>query len=273
MKRLYKARFLFILCLSVSSFVLIGCGDDDTKASVKITYLGNDGVLITDGDKAVIIDGLHANPSAWVQLSTVEYNKLLNAQPPYNNVDVVMSTHDHSDHSSPTNIDTFLSESPQKTKFIGPPQVNSGLNDQSQIIGINPTFRTKEETTVNGITIEVFHLKHFDQFGYDFSDVENFGYLVHIGGLKILHLGDVEYSVENFQNFNLENEGIDVVLIPTFNALISSTNRDLINSLVSPKNVIALHFQTSQLNDETSRVASLFQNVTLFTIALQTKDY
>ena len=111
---------------------------------------------------------------------------------------------------------------------------------------------------VADVLIEVLHLRHFNQFGNDFSTVENYGFIVHMGGLKVFHVGDVRYSPATFSPFGLDEEGIDVVIIPAFNTLLSPTNASVINSFVAPANVLALHFQTAATNNEAAQARSIF---------------
>ena len=98
------------------------------------------------------------------------------------------------------------------------------MSGGSRVVSVTPDRGTQETVTVNGVTIDVLHFRHFDQFGNDFSDVENYGFVVHLGGKRILHVGDVHYGVSNFEPFGLADVGIDVVILPTFNTLLSSMN-------------------------------------------------
>ena len=127
-------------------------------------------------------------------------------------------------------MNTHLSNN-ANAKLIAPPSVAANFSG-TQIVNINPARGQSQALTVNGIEVEVLHLRHFDAFGNDFSGVQNFGYLVKIGGKNILHLGDVDMTVQNFQNFGLAEKGIDFVLIPTFNtpAHFMTSHRDALNS-------------------------------------------
>ena len=112
-------------------------------------------------------------------------------------------------------------------------------------------------------------MRHFNQFGNDFSAVENYGYLIEIGGKKILHLGDVEYATENLEGFGLSTEEIDVVLIPTFNTLLSAASALVIQETIAPAHVVGLHFQQAQRAAEAAQVQALYPGASVFTEALQ----
>ena len=242
------------------------------NTTVKITAVGNAGVLIEDDQFKVLVDGVYGNLSGWVQMSGSELQRLTTGTAPYDGVDVVLATHNHGDHFAPTSAATVLGAHPGAL-LIGPPQAVSTMSSQNQVVQISPAFHQRAETTVNGVRIEILHLTHFDQFGNDFSGVENYAYIIHLGGKKILHMGDVDYAVSNLSAFGLDQEGIDIVLIPTFNTLISTANRDAIVGNINPANVVGLHFLVSQMSSDSTQTATLFPGAVLFTRAPSSVRY
>ncbi len=238
---------------------------------VEVTYLGNDGIMLAYEDQKVLIDATHANLDGWVKLSSAERNKLQNGTAPYDGIDLVLTTHNHTDHLSTTYLNAVLASNPD-ARAIAPPQARAGITS-TRLEGINPAFGSSQTTTVNGITVEVLHLRHFNQFNFDFSTVQNYGYLVTLNNKRFLHLGDVDYSEANLQPFNLASKNIEAVFLPTFNTLISAANRDVISSKIDPDKVVALHFQTGQISSETARVEQLFSDPALFTQALQKEEF
>ncbi len=81
---------------------------------IDITFLGNEGVLIDDGEKRVIIDGLHrgANTTVWRSLSPAKKVLLENPQPRFDSVDVAMIMHNHLDHYSVFSVGQHLNCNP-----------------------------------------------------------------------------------------------------------------------------------------------------------------
>ena len=244
-------------------------GETQSQNDVTITYLQNDGVLISDGTHKVLIDAIFNFASGWINLNAAEAAKIINAQAPYDDIDLVLITHNHGDHYSPGAVNTHLSNN-ANAKLIAPPPVAANFSG-TQIVNINPARGQSQALTVNGIEVEVLHLRHFDAFGNDFSGVQNFGYLVKIGGKNILHLGDVDMTVQNFQNFGLAEKGIDFVLIPTFNtpAHFMTSHRDALNSQIQPANIIALHLLSGSITSIRQQVNSLYPGATIFTTPLQ----
>ena len=238
------------------------------QAQMKVTFVGNHGLMLESGDNKVLIDGLqnHTN-TFWTRLSQDDLTLLVNGLPPFDNISYAMATHNHPDHYNSSKVLSFLSNNPL-AKFIGPPQVRSSLGSSPQVLTITPAFQTESITiTEPEFEIEVFHLEHFDQFGNDFSGVQNFAYLVTMGGVKLLHMGDVDYIEENFENFDFISRDIDVVALPTFNTLLTTANKQLILDHVQPRHIIAEHLRAGLASEE-ANVMTLYPDATIFTMAL-----
>ncbi|NNF57672.1 MAG: choice-of-anchor D domain-containing protein [Rhodothermaceae bacterium] len=231
---------------------------------VSVTYLGNDGIMLAFEDKKVLIDAIHTNESPWVILPTAERTKLLMGQPPYDGIDLILITHNHGDHSNPTAINTVLMNNPGAW-VIAPPQAQDGI-EPARLLPVNMTiFGSEGVAGANDISLDILLMHHFDQFGNDFSNVQNYVYSVNLGGKNFLHVGDVEYETASFQPFDLANRDIEVIFMPTFNTLISAATRDLINAQVAPAHIVAMHF--FDVPNEVPQVQQLFPSATLFTQA------
>lgn len=195
-------------------------------------------------------------------------NNLQSGRAPFGPSDIAMTTHGHGDHYSIPAINTFLASN-NNAQYLAPPQARSGING-SRVVNLTPALHESEVFTHNEIEVEVLHAHHFDQFGNDFSGVENYMYIVQIGGLKVLHMGDVRYSEANLSPFNLKDKGIDIVIIPTFNTLINMSNSDLIKDQINPRHIIATHLQSTTA---ISAVQLAFPEAEVFTLPLGFKRY
>lgn len=238
------------------------------ETSIKITYAGNMGVVISDGAKQVAIDAMHGNLGGWYQIETSDLIALQRGDAPWGCTDIVMTTHNHGDHFSSSAANSLLNAQPNAL-YIAPTNARGGISN-SRIADTNPDPGTSVRITHNDIDVDVLRVTHFNQFGNDFSTVESYAFLVHIGGMKVLHLGDVLYDNDNLSPFDLANQDIDVVVIPTFNTLISASNREIIQNQVAPDHIIAIHLQTST---QISSVQNVYPNATIFTEATSFKRY
>lgn len=242
---------------TVSNFIKVAV------TTVKITYLRNDGVLISDGENKVIIDGLYATLSGWIEMESTDLTELSNAVAPYDNANLLLATHAHGDHFTSSEVNTYLARS-SSTRFIGPPSLSSNVSSE-KVEPVSIDLHEKVSLTVNGIDLDVLHLTHFQPQdpNLNFSNMQHYGFLIKMGGLKILHLGDHEMTTENLQAFSLLNEAIDVVLIPTFtfSNQLSNTKAQVLADQINPANVIGLHLATGTLE---STVKNIYPDAIVF---------
>lgn len=227
------------------------------ETSIKITYLGNAGVLVEDENHRVLIDGLTGSLNGWVPIPSNDVSTLLVGGTPFDGITAVLVTHNHGDHFSPSVVTSFMSNNGPAV-LLAPPQVRGGLSLGSRAIAVAPSRGSSETVDAGGVRVDVLHLRHFDQFGTNFGTVENYAYVVHIGGKKVLHVGDVAYTASNFAPFDLPGEDIDVAILPTFNTLLSAGNATVISQSVAPTNTLALHFQQPLISTEAPAAESLF---------------
>jgi len=243
---------------------------------IRVMYLQNDGVLISNGENQILIDAVVnvGSLGGWVSLAGSEQTKILNAEAPYDQIDLILVTHVHSDHYGISAVTTHLDANPN-TKFIAPPQVLSGFATRSQIINFDVPKFSRDTVIVNNITVDILSLRHFDAFGNDFSTVINYGYLIELDGFKILHLGDVDMTSENFDNFNLANEGIDMVIIPTFvqSVHLTTTNRDVMLNQINPTDIVGTHLLSGSITTITAQILAIYPNAIIFKAPFESIAY
>jgi L-ascorbate metabolism protein UlaG (beta-lactamase superfamily) len=244
-----------------------GCEALTASDPVVLKYIGNLGVLISHQDKEVVIDGLLGSVSGWIPPNAAELNKIINAQAPYDDIEVAGYTHGHGDHVSFNAVNNFLSNQPNAV-FIGATQEGVGnISPQSQVQRADMARFTNEQYEINGVPVTVFHTRHFNQFGNDFSGVANLAYLVELGGKKILHVGDFDYAQDNITALGLQAGEVDVIIMPTFNTLISTQTFDLIENLLAPTHIVAAHFQSGAVSSQRAQVLNLVPNAVIFDTA------
>lgn len=236
------------------------------SAFIDITFLGNQGVMIEGNGKRVIIDGLHkgAGTPFWSSLTNDKRVLVENAQYPYDSADVIMVTHNHTDHYSVPSVGQYLNCSPS-TKLLAINGVRSAMSlyfNYSTVLpqiisNVNPLNGQRVATNINGVDINVLNMHHFVPVCGECG--RNYAYLVHFGEITILHLGDVDMlDAENINAFDFSNDDIDVVFLATpFPSFVTTQQRDAMNNWINPAHVVALHMNT---NDEAT-ISVLVDNV------------
>lgn len=211
-------------------------------AVLQITYLGNEGVLITCGAQKVLVDALfrdslddYARHSADVQ------EKLETGKPPFDGIALALATHFHLDHWDAGAISQFLKSNPAAL-FISTPQATAMLpgSQRKQVRTVWPEEDGSEEIDRSGIRISAFRLQH--------GNTQNLGYRISVCGRTLFHLGDAQGSQEDFAT--LRKLGApDFALVPYW-WLLDTRSNDFLRQQWIPQHIVALHIPIHGDEDE-----------------------
>jgi L-ascorbate metabolism protein UlaG (beta-lactamase superfamily) len=208
-------RLLLVLAILVSWFAV------PALAQIEVTYIANEGFFLEGGGKKVLIDALlDEGIQGYVGITDSMRPALEGAKAPFDGVDLILATHHHADHFGPQAVSRHLQAS-AGARFISTPQSVEALK---RTLGNGPLVLERAKAVepeegerlllkVNGIKVQVLNLHHGRRRR---PEVQNNGYIVRIGGLKILHMGDTEATAEDFRPYALAAEKIDIAFVPSW---------------------------------------------------------
>jgi L-ascorbate metabolism protein UlaG (beta-lactamase superfamily) len=249
----------------------------EPNATLEITYIANEGVLIASGDKQVLIDGLHREYEPdYPFLPMAERNKIETAQAPFDKIDLVLVSHMHLDHFHPESVGLHLKHN-SKAVLVSSQQVVDEVQQKfrdyqaikGRVTGATPPLTEKVFMKVSGVDFEILGLGHGTG---RHRTIQNLGHIIKLGGKKLLHVGDADTSVEIFEKFNLDEEGIDVAFLP-FWFLTSANGSALVREHIKPKHIIAVHLSATDGQKEAEQVRQSFPNAAAFTTLLEKRRY
>lgn len=249
------------------------------QTAVEITYIANEGVLISSGDQQVLIDGLHRKEgvfSHYAFLPPAEREKLETAQAPFDKIDLLLVSHRHYDHFHAEGVGLHLKHNP-KAVLVSSQQVVSEVAKnfkdyeaiKTRVLGVTPPLKERVDVKVAGIEFEMLGLGHGSGRN---SAIQNLGHVIKLGGKKFLHVGDVEMDVEIFAKFNLAEAGIDIAILP-FWLLVQPDGQTIVRDHIKPKHLIAVHLETLRAAKITSQIKEAFPNAVTFTTMLEKRRY
>ncbi|HMA61965.1 MAG TPA: MBL fold metallo-hydrolase [bacterium] len=284
----YNKTFIFIIVVLSGLIInLASCSHMNKKSSTaQIRYIANDGFLIQVGDKKILIDALFGKEDLTFcdTPGSETIDQIINSEKYFENIDLIVATHNHRDHFHAPFVREFLQNNKQ-VKFIS---TNQSCNDlkveadyqkiKGQIIEITPDTLSSISKKVNGISTEVFRFRHSSYYekdrltGKEFdrhAKVQNFGVLFSINDLKIFHSGDSSPRwIHEYKNFRLDKKGIDIALLDRAFLWDLNTERiDLIKNYISPQNIILMHIHPNNRNRFTkiaNKLGPEFPPVTIF---------
>ena len=247
------------------------------QATVEITYIANEGVLLSSGDKQVLIDGLHRRYGLhYAFLPDAEREKIEGAKAPFDRINLLLVSHLHLDHFHPESIGLYLKHNPAATLVSSQQvvdEVEKGFKEYSAIraraVGTTPRLRERIAMRVAGIDFDVLGVGHGSE---RFRWVQNLGHVVKLGGKKILHIGDADTSAEIFAAFNLDEEGIDVAILPSW-FLTEKDGQTVIREHIKPRHLIAVHISPVQAKKVAEQIRQAFPDAVAFTSMLEKRQY
>lgn len=242
---------------AASTCLLLGTAGVGQAAGipVSVTYLGNEGVMIEQGETRILVDPLFRLQNAYYQAvpDHIE-NALVTAEPPFDGVDAVMVTHYHLDHFSPNLMLNYLTLNPE-VRLYAPEQAVQGLTQFSagqeeafleRVTGLNLSHYGNPFSQKTGeLEVEVLRIPH-SGWPEQNRGVQNLVYRITLAdGTSVLHLGDAEAQFElfaRFRDFWLARDN-DLVLAP-FWYLQSGQGQRILNELLRARDVVGLHVPT-----------------------------
>lgn len=242
--------------------------EEGKTEAVEITYIANEGVLISHGDEQVLIDALHKpyRPEFLPTPPEVEAS-IMEQVAPFNSIDVYLVSHIHRDHLDAQTVAQFMDLQPEVQLF-----------SSSQVLDSVNTYRGVESNKANvtevpfedgtsvtyerdGITIIAGKVAHGSSAR--FSRIHNLGHLIYMGGKSVLHMGDPAYGRDDIAQLLKDHETIDVALIPSW-FISSYEGRAVIDEVIRPKKIVVVHVTPSDFENAKQEVKTHYPEAHVF---------
>jgi L-ascorbate metabolism protein UlaG (beta-lactamase superfamily) len=191
-------------------------------AGARVTFINNAGFLITVGDKKILIDALYDTNNPHIDPPQEVLQRAVNAEPPFDQIDLVIATHIHPDHFSADLVRSYLRNN-QLAVFVSSPeairQIQQGRVDfAGRLIAVNLEPGESTHLSVNGIDLDCLYITHGD------ASILNIGVVITVGDYTFFHSGDMNVdstleeavSLTDLQGYGLPEKEIDLAMLPIF---------------------------------------------------------
>ncbi|PKV50400.1 L-ascorbate metabolism protein UlaG (beta-lactamase superfamily) [Aquimarina sp. MAR_2010_214] len=212
------------------------CISGISQENITLTYTGNMGVLISDHQSSVLIDGLHTKYGDDYLFPSEKVVHKINTQLQPN---IILFTHYHGDHFSVPLSREYLVLN-KKAVLFGANQITKNFSEfKDRVYTITTKDYTKKTIDIGKIKVTGLKINHA---GKRHIEVENVGYIIEINNKKFLHVGDTNWLEEIglFDQLKLLKENIDIAILPYW-MLLQDDALILIKKYINPKTVIATH--------------------------------
>lgn len=209
-------------------------------AQVEVTFLANEGFLLSAGETRVLVDALFGDGIAGYPAVPEEIRRdLEGGAGRFAGVDLVLASHHHGDHFDPQAVARFLRAQPT-ARFVSTPQAVERLRQAApgdalagRAEGIWPPEGERVSLELgDDLRLSILNLHHGRGRR---PEVQNLGFVIELGGLRVLHIGDTEASAEEFRAYDLDGVGIDVGLLPAWQVEGS------VLAEIRPRHLVAMH--------------------------------
>jgi L-ascorbate metabolism protein UlaG (beta-lactamase superfamily) len=229
----------------LAALLMLACTSLASAQEVVLTYVGNEGVLVAEGEKKVLIDALYRQAmEPYINHSAKRLHSLETGSEEFAGVDIVLTTHRHADHFDGAAVAEHLKNNPG-ARFAAAEEVA----DRALTAGAEPTRviaanqKGPRSFRHGGIEVEfvpLFHDRAPSATAPAKWEPQNMGFIVKLGGLRILHVGDAGGSRENLESLCSSCAGVDVALVPFWYLMSDDTTR-LITNQLKPKRIVLIH--------------------------------
>ena len=259
-----------ILLLTLTS---IGASAESPPTTIQ--YIANEGFLIEVGDAKILIDALFDDRTiAYAHVPDEQtLARMTKAEPPFDEIDVILATHRHRDHFSIGPVFERMSNDPSVV-FVGPPQAVKGLrivaSDLEDLMGrvraIDVELFDSATIEISGISIRAIRFRHSPymvtdpETGQEYNrhqGIENLIYLIEMNGVRFLHVGDatLTHNPEFFTGNPFPEGAIDFVFLEFFDW--SEETKEILDRWMKPDHVVFMH-----LPREKEKIAAIKQHLT-----------
>ncbi|MEQ1894841.1 MAG: MBL fold metallo-hydrolase [Planctomycetota bacterium] len=245
---------------------------------VEVTFLANEGFLLRSGKYSILIDAFVREPvGVFGALPEELHKRLVNALSPFDALTVVLVSHIHGDHLQVRSLEKFLGRNNQ-AQLLSSEQVlravHAGAKDfeaigkrMTPIPLVKGAMKTLKE---EGMSVSFFELAHFNA---PLEDKEiNLGHLIHLGGLKILHLGDAAPTPETFAAYDLPSLEVDLAIVPYW-FFGTQQGVKVLFERIRPRQVIMAHIPPANMDKLSSMMQEQFPDVVIFKEAMEERTF
>lgn len=220
-------------------------------ADVIAQRVANDGIILDDDQSTrVMIDGMVAEPySVYGGLPAGVLADFNNATGPFASINLVLVSHQHHDHNQPEYACRFIQNSigilatSQQVIDLMRERCRQFVLTSPRVQVIDPQYMEPVNLQVGDAKVTIFLLSHG---GGKYAALHNFGHLVEMGGMRILHIGDAAMEAADFNTAAVADMKVDIALIP-FWYFQPGPGGSMVRKFLTAKHMIATHIPPGEL--------------------------
>ena len=233
--------------LLIIGLLLTSVTQAQSASETSVTYLGNEGLLFSNGEEKALFDPFFHNVYGQYQAVPKEIQSAILANtPPYDNIDVIVISHSHGDHFTAETVADYLSKN-SNTVLVAPSQATDEVIEHSpdlleQVVSLKLNFGDAPITTkVKNIQIQSVRIPHA---GWpERKDIANLVHRVSLDNrTTIIHMGDADPLDEHFAPFaeHWDEKNSDAAF-PPYWFFLSDEGPTILSERINAKDAVGIH--------------------------------
>jgi L-ascorbate metabolism protein UlaG (beta-lactamase superfamily) len=238
-KRLKRIIILLIGTIAAMT-VLAGCSP---AAELSVTFVDNDCFVIESAGHKILFDPHEMLPQAI-------RDQMAEGEAPFDEIDLILVTHTHSDHFDRWLVGDLLRQHPAAilaSTQQASDDLQASLDDFAVLAERVRVFEPGEgeriEAELGGIDLQVLNLPHG-------VPITNLGFLFELGGSTLFHPGDV-VGTDALNEYELSEEGIDLAFVPYFYMLDptyrTEDGQNEVLEIIGADRVVPMHYAPDEI--------------------------
>lgn len=249
------------------------------RPPLEVTYVANEGFLVSAGSAKFLIDALHENPWGYENTPDSVFALMKAGDPPFDGVDLMVASHPHADHFSPSLVHDYLVNHPDVV-FVGSRSTLAQLQDsigtgfaaiEAQVREATPPWGESARVQAGEVGARFLTLNHAESVS---ELVLTLGSLIEMNGWRVLHLADLvpETSESFLRGYGLATEAIDVAFVDPYFAT-SEVGQTLLRQHIRPTHIVLMHVRPHEQEPVRRDVTGLFPDAFVFSRPMETRVY
>ncbi len=228
------------------------------SAPLMLTYLANEGVLLSVGGRKVLIDALFDKPNPEYRAPAPEViDSLVKCAPPFDGADLLLVTHDHPDHFDAALAARYMAAS-TGTTLVAPADAVANLRKaaaaewdkiEPRVVSLDLKVGEKSVRDLSGIQVKAFRTLHSG----DRESPMNLLFLLEMDDWRVFHEGDAPSNVEAISGFGLGNPPIDLALVHYWYPLEPKAAK-LLQEVLKPGHIALMHLPIRLESDAPGKI-------------------
>lgn len=218
-------------------------GTCTTAQALEITLASNAGLVVRSGETSVLVDVIYGESFPGFTINSPQQREAIDqGAAPFDDVDVVLATHHHADHFDAEMVGAYLMRYPA-VHFVSTQAavdlvlatlpVDHGADGRLHGYGFEQGSASVEHLELGAVGIDIVELRHVGD-----QPTPNVGFVVELGGQRVLHVGDTLVAGEAFPIAALGR--IDVALMPYW-YLLDETSATFLGTVLDPPHLVPMH--------------------------------